>query len=252
MRKLVIGAIVVLAFSSAAVAQPGGRGGFGRGGFGFGRGGPVALLQREDVQKELDISKDQLEEIEEVARESRGGRGRGGRGFGNFREMSEAERAEAMAEFRAQQEKQTQETREKLDDILSREQSKRLSQLEFQYALRQGSVDGAISAGRIEVSQRDRDKLRDVQREVGEETRAKIAKIQREAQIEILKTLVSEAEIEELSGEAFEFAAQSRGFGRDRQRDGDRSRGRDRGRGERRGRPESDDDSGGDRRGRRR
>ena len=248
MRNLVCGAIVMLTLCSAADAQPGGRGGFGRGGFGgFGRGGsgPISLLQREDVQKELDITDDQMEEIREVSEESRGRRGRGGGGFGNFREMSDEERREAMAEFARQREKQTQETRDKLDDILSREQSKRLRQLEFQYALRQGSVDGAISAGGIEVSERDREKLRDVQREVSEETREKIAKIQREAQLEILKTLVSESEIEELSGKAFEFASRDRSFGR----------GDERTRGSRRGRGESDEEESGrdrERRGRRR
>ena len=241
-----LGLMVVFAVGSEVFAQGGGRGerGGGFGGFGRGGGGPMSVLQRTDVQEELGLTDDQKSEIADLAdAERQNRRGGGGFDFGSIREMSEEERREAFAKMRTDREKQQKETRAKIKDILNSKQASRFAQLEFQLALQQSAQNAASVAG-VDLSDDDQETLRDKQREVSEKTREAIAKIQRDAQIEILKTVMSESEIEKLMGDTFAFAEQGPRFGRGGAGGGRGDRGgRTRGNTEsrRRGRPQAED-----------
>lgn len=90
--SLVMAAAVVMCLASIADAQPGrgpGRRGFGGGFGGFGGFGKLQLLQNSSIQKELEMTDEQIEKIKKLQEELRAnspfGRGRGnfqGRGRG--------------------------------------------------------------------------------------------------------------------------------------------------------------------------
>ena len=242
-----------------AIAQGrrGGGGQFGGGQFGARGGGrgvsALQVVQRSDVQKELGLSDDQIADIQaisEAARGSRGNRGGGRGGFGNFQDMTDEERQEAFEQMRVEREKQQKEQSEKVNEILSTSQKSRLSELTFQLALQQGSIEAAASAAGIDLDEDAREKLRTAQQESREATQAKIAKIQREANKELLTTLMSSKQIERAMGEDFAFEQQqARGPG-GRQRGGEAGNARrpDRPTGES---ADTSDDAGGTRRRRR-
>ena len=220
-----IGLTCVLLVSGLALAQPGGRGGpggfpggrGGPGGFpgmggpgGFG-GGPLQLVQREDVQGELKITESQIEKIESLADEQRESmRDQFGQ-FGDFQNMSDEERQDAMAKMRERRTSQQKELGKQIGEILNKEQQTRLAQLEFQFNLQRGDLMGALSAGGMELQQADEEKLRDAQ----QEAEAKIADLRTKAFVEAIGSVVDEAKVKELMGESFAFEQMGPpGFGR--------------------------------------
>jgi hypothetical protein len=104
-------AVAVLATVGSALAQ--GQGG-GRRGFGGGRGGmnPLALLQAEPIQKELELSDDQKASITKLAEDNRGGGGGG---------QSPEERQQRREEMQ-----------KKINDILLPNQQERIEQITLQ------------------------------------------------------------------------------------------------------------------------
>ena len=130
----------------------GGRGFGGRGGF----GGPLALVGRQDVQEELQLTSAQQNQIETLEDELRPDFGGGRGGFGNFGEMSDEERQEAFAKMREEREKQQTEAAAKLKDILNTTQAKRLAELELQFALQRLRNDDQLA---VLATYIDQDKL---------------------------------------------------------------------------------------------
>ena len=258
-RNLILAAITiatVVMSVSTAQAQQRGRGGFGgRGMFGS---GPAELLQREDVQGELNLTESQLEELKEYSEERRNSlreRFSGGN-FGNFGRDGE-DRQAAFARMREELQKVREESRDKDLEILSSKQKDRFSELEFQFQLRRGSARDALVAGGVELDDDDREKLEEARRDIEKDINKQIAEIRLEAQRKIMATVVSENQIERMMGDAFVFEESERSsrgaFGGNRggdERGGERSR-RDRGR-RRSADEESDEDDEEDNGGRRR
>ena len=260
--------LLVISLAAGDLQAQRGRGGgrFGQGGFGGfggfgGGGGSLALLAREDVQKELELLDDQIEEVE-AAREdqqasmreafsgfgrggNRGDRGRGGNRGGDRGKGRDADKGkkgggeDRLARFRELREKMEKETQEALDEILLPHQSKRLGQLVLQRSLRGGAaqVATALSTGDLaddlKVDEKQGESLQAKARTIEAKLRAQIAKLRQQAQDELLSTLspAQQREFKDLVGKPFTFVEPERGQGRGRggQRGGGRGRGGQRG-----------------------
>ena len=185
MNLTLVAIAMVLVSASAVQAQRGGGGrGFGGfGGFGgMGGGGPVGLASRDDVRKELGLTEKQISEIDEIAEGSRESRRDMFRGLQDLRNASQEEREQAIARMREQTTKTQNDQRAKVDKVLTSDQRSRFAQLEFQFSLQRGSVQGALDAAGIEMSDSDRQKLSETREEVQQRVEEEIAKIRRDAQ----------------------------------------------------------------------
>lgn len=176
-----VAAAVLLAISNVSYAQygagpPPGRGGpggggpsGGPGGRGFGRGGGFGgfggrrggfgMLRMPEVQKELNLSKSQVERIEKLRPPNRGGQ--------DFRSMSEDQRRKAFDQMRVDREKQ-------IAAILDPKQMARYRQLQLQ-RMGYNALGTPEVAGRLKLTadQRGRvrkamDANRDAMRKIGE------------------------------------------------------------------------------------
>ncbi len=127
--------------------------------------------------------------------------------------MSDEERREAIARMQEEREEQQKGQREKIYEILKSDQENRFKELEFQYAVQQGRLESALAIMDIDVDDRDRDKLRDAQRDAVEKIREQMAKIQLKVQSTALAKVLDAEKIEELMGKAFTFAQQQPRFG---------------------------------------
>ena len=206
--------VMLLVATSVAQAQRGGgRRGFGGGFGGFGEG-PISLVGRDDVRQELDLTDKQISELEELAESARDSRREMFSGFQGLRDASREEREQMFARMREQGTKIQSEQRAKVEKVLNSDQRKRFAQLEFQFNIRRGSVQGALAAAGIDLSNSDRQQLNETREEVNRRVEEEIAKIRRDAQNEILSTIVSKQQIEKMAGEPFEFAASERRGGR--------------------------------------
>jgi Spy/CpxP family protein refolding chaperone len=194
-----------------------GQGGPGRGGFQFGGGGgfggALAILQRPDVQEELELLDDQKKQLTDLREKSTEkmrelfGNLRGGGG-------GEGDRDALRETFR----KAAEETQADVDKILLPHQSKRLKQLEAQLRMRGGGVMGALGgdvADKLGISEEQRDKLRDKARDLDAELRKKTAEIRKQLQDQLLASLTEDQrkQFNELVGEPFEFKDEGPGFG---------------------------------------
>lgn len=215
MNLTLVAIAMVLVSASAVQAQRGGGRGFGGfGGFGgMGGGGPVGLASRDDVRKELGLTEKQISEIDEIAEGSRESRRDMFRGLQDLRNASQEEREQAVARMREQTTKTQNDERAKVNKVLTSDQRSRFAQLEFQFSLQRGSVQGALDAAGIEMSDSDRQKLSETREAVQQRVEEEVAKIRRDAQNEILASVVSEKQIEKMTGEPFEFAVEQRRFG---------------------------------------
>jgi hypothetical protein len=186
---------------------------------GFG-GGPLDLLRRADVQRELRMTDSQIDQVQELAQASRD-RGMGMMDqIGRLRDASPEERGEIIAKMQESRRKQQEELREKAKDILNRNQQPRFAELEFQFGLQRGNLMGALAAAGVELDPEEAEKLRDTQRDIQTELREKITQLQKEANIEALNSVLDESKIEQLMGDSFTFEQEQRPFG---QRGGDRA-----------------------------
>ncbi len=126
MKKVFLFGIAATLVAAASVSYAQGGGGQGRGGFGQRGGmGGGQQLNRKDVQADLKLTADQIKQIEAIntaGREEMQAAFQGGGGGGDREAM--------MAQFQAFQKKQ----QEKIDKVLTPEQSKRLKQIGWQLA----------------------------------------------------------------------------------------------------------------------
>tara|TARA_R110002095_G_scaffold173591_2_gene150961 strand:+ start:3856 stop:7668 length:3813 start_codon:yes stop_codon:yes gene_type:complete len=117
-----------------------GGGGFGGGGFGGGdrggfRGGIGSLVGREEVQKELQLTEDQIKKLDEAAQGMRPSRETMEPFMTRMRDaQTDEERTKVREEMSAAFEKQRTEGEAKLFGLLDEKQSARLKQLQMQEA----------------------------------------------------------------------------------------------------------------------
>ncbi|MHB0959815.1 MAG: hypothetical protein ACYC0X_30185 [Pirellulaceae bacterium] len=177
----------------------GGPGGFGGMMGGFGRGASeLALLGREEVQKELVLVDDQLSQLEEL-RDNNDMRAM----FEKLRDLPQEER---MAKGRELMEASQKKTQQQIDEILLPHQADRLKQLVHQFQLRGGGGLASEEVGeKLGISEEQREKLRTKARELEQQLRKKLVD-------DLLKELTPEqqAKYKELVGEPFEFQQDER------------------------------------------
>lgn len=204
------------------MAQPGGgrggrqggrqRGGPGGAGARIG-GGPQFLLRRDDVQKDLELSEEQIELIEEMS----GERGRGG-GIdrdalrAELEGLSDEERSERLREMR---DERTADAQKKIEEILLPHQVERLAQISAQFSAQGGSrsLTGGSLAEKLGITDEQKEKIREKSEELQKELNEKIAKLRQQMQEELLNELTpdQQAQYKEMMGEAFKFEQQQRG-----------------------------------------
>ena len=224
---------VLLAFALCAsdvMAQGPGRGGRqggGRQGGGRGPGGPGGpggadnsqrLLRSEAVQRELEMTDEQIELLEEF----NGERGRGG---GVDREKLRAEMEglsdeERMEKFKEMRETRTKEQKERLGEILLPHQMDRLSQLAVQASAQSGvrALTSGTIAEKLNMTDEQKEELRETAEELQKEYEEKVAKLRAEMQEKLLSSLTPEqqATFKEITGEQFAFETRRGGGARGR------------------------------------
>jgi hypothetical protein len=143
----------LLTCTVSAQLGSGGRGRGGQGGgsgggpFGFGSG-PVELLQRSDVQAELELLDDQRDDLRALVEKSNERRREVLGGFAEQfrnREAAEADREALRDKFQAAMRTLNEEVEQGLSFLLPH-QRKRLSQLELQFQMRGAGGLGALGS----------------------------------------------------------------------------------------------------------
>ena len=205
-RLALFSAVVCMTFSSAAIAQPPGRGPGGGFGGGPGRGGELGLLFDERVREELEIVDSQVEELRGLMD---GMRNKMREMFSGLRDLSQEEREAKFAELREKAASAREEIQEQVNGVLLDHQVERLKQIAFQRQL-QGGVDGFTSdrvGEALNITEAQREKLEGMREELEAEYREKLAKIREELREKVLSVLDSSqrAKLEELTGEPFDF-----------------------------------------------
>lgn len=234
-----LASVCIMVTLVAAVANSQQRGsGQGRGGPpGFGGGGPLELLQRADVQSELELIDDQKDEARALVEKFNERRRELFSGF-----AEEFRNRDATDEQRQQLRSKVQETMKTLNEETERglsfllpHQRQRLSQLEIQFRMRGGGGLGALGSRevseKLNVTDEQRDAMRTKAQVLGQEFTQKLAELRREMQEKLLAELNPEqrAAFKEMVGDPFEFQDRPPGGGRGRPQ---------RGEGERPGRPQ--------------
>lgn len=190
--EMLCGAALLVCFAAAAMAQEGGQGRGRGGGFGgFGGASRLALLRIEAVQKELDLSADQIAAIQKLSEElrpMRGGGGGGGEGAPPRRRRNQGDNNDARlgapaqwyfvqqdqprrqisdedrARFREQAEARAKKEREELAKILKPDQLKRLNEIYLRVAGTAALNDSEV-AKQLEISDEQKEKLGKVREE---------------------------------------------------------------------------------------
>lgn len=178
---------MLLSCSVASAQRPGGgQGGFGggQGGFGGGFGGPgggmnspFTLVRNEAVQKELNLSDEQVGDLKtlgdkysEEMRSAGGGR----EAFQGLQDLSREEREKKMAELFAKGEEARKKVSEKfqpdLDKILEAGQRDRLKQIQIQADGTRAYQNADVVAA-LKISKEQQDKFAAINKEFGDKSR---------------------------------------------------------------------------------
>lgn len=197
------------------MAQSGGRGGRQRGGRDGGGGddNPQRLLRSEGVQRDLELSEEQVKLLEGL-NEGRGG-DRGGDREAREAELeglSEEARNERLREMR---DARTRERMAEINDILLPHQMERLSQIAAQASAQRGSrslINGSL-AEKLEITDEQKVRIEEKAEELQKVFDEKIAKLRNQMQEQLLAELTPEQrdQYKEMMGEAFTFERQQRG-----------------------------------------
>jgi Spy/CpxP family protein refolding chaperone len=151
--------------------RPGGQGGPGfGGGFGGQTQGPLDLVGRESVQKDLALKEDQVAKVNEMSGQIRDERraafGQGN--FGDFQNLSQEERQKRFQEMQTKAAESRKKTDEKflpmLAEILTEEQDKRLDQIVLQVAGVPALLEADLQK-KLGLSKDQTDKLASVNKE---------------------------------------------------------------------------------------
>jgi Spy/CpxP family protein refolding chaperone len=203
---LAVGVVALVAHLASAQQPRGGRGGFGLAG----------LFQNKDVQKELNLTDDQIEKAKKVSEEVTAKYKEESDKIRDLpREEQGAKRMELGAKIREDELKG-------LADVLKPEQTKRLKQILLQQTA-QFRGPGVFLTPEVEkalnLTDKQKEDLKTMSEDLGkqmreafqggfnEETRKKIAELRKEAMDNAMKVLddKQKKEWEELTGKPFEF-----------------------------------------------
>jgi Spy/CpxP family protein refolding chaperone len=216
--------------AGTALAQPGGPprgpGGFGGPGGLLGGGGVLNLVQREEVQQELQLIDEQRDKLDDLVADARQRIGNEMRDlFAGMQDLSNEERQERFNEIRTRIEKLNKESEADLKKILLPHQFDRLKQISVQQRIQQQGAAALTSgdlAEAINLTDEQREKLERRAEEVQQELQQKIAQLRVEARNKMLDVLTPEqrAKLESLMGDSFALqdglgvgVAQGRGRG---------------------------------------
>jgi Spy/CpxP family protein refolding chaperone len=227
MKRNLLTVVALLATCSALLtpsllwAQPGGpqRGPGGPGGPGglLGGGGILNLVQREEVQQELQLVDEQRNKLEDFVADARQRFGDELRDmFAQMRDLSEEDRQAQFDKIRARVEKLNKESEGDLKKILLPHQFDRLKQISVQQRVQQQGA-AALTTGELaetlNLTDEQREKLERRSAEVQQELQEKIAQLRLEARNKMLEVLTPEqrTKLQSLMGDA--FALPEGGFG---------------------------------------
>jgi len=119
--------------------------------------GKAMLLRSDQVQKELDLSEDQVKQIREVMESARNDMREL---FAGVRELPEDKRREKFRELREEARQAGQAAEEKVGGILKEKQEKRLNEIVLQLQGLQ-ALAGPEVAGKVGLSDKQRQEIRD-------------------------------------------------------------------------------------------
>jgi Spy/CpxP family protein refolding chaperone len=225
---LAVAAVAVFSMISTSNLQAQGRRGFG------GFGGSAGLLGLEQVQKELDLVKDQIDDIKKIQDESRDALRDM---FSGLRDLPSEERRSAFEGLREKMQEQGEIAQKKIDKVLLPHQRDRLKQITFQQSVQRRGTTGVFGSSTVTealgITDAQQEKLKEKSEEVEKELRKKIEEARQEAIKDLLSVLTpaQRKKYEELMGEPFELNRSQFSFGgRGGDRGGDRGRRGDSGR----------------------
>ena len=169
---LAVAILALFAMISASSLQAQGRRG---GGFG-------SLLDREEVQKELDLVDDQIEDLKKIREESRNAfRDL----FSGLRDLPADERRSAFEGLREKMQEQGEIAQKKIDKVLLPHQRDRLKQITFQQSVQRRGTASVFESNTVAealgITDAQKEKLKEKSEEVAKELREKIEKARQEA-----------------------------------------------------------------------
>jgi Spy/CpxP family protein refolding chaperone len=176
--------------------RPGGAGGFGGR---MGMMGSARILRAEAVQKELNITADQLTKLKEVLEATRGP--------GGNRDMTEEERTKMMEEMA----KRTAEQEKKIAEVLNEKQVARLKQIRLQ-ATGVMAIMGEELSKELSVTAEQKEKIQGAMREIRAATRdagaGGFAQMGEKMNAKVMEILTAEqkTKYKELCGAPFDVA----------------------------------------------
>ena len=228
-------ALMMFGYVSQADAQRGGRD----------QTNELSLLGNEKIQKELELVDDQVEEIKELGDEMRTSMREM---FSGLRETmsgaSDQERREMWGEMQEEMKTRYEELKPKIESVLLPTQVQRLAEIKMQATLRRSggltSERGSqVLKDQLDITDDQMEAMKEKAVEVRESLAVKMAKLRKQAEMEILSVLDTEQreKYKEMMGESYDvdslFSRGGQRGGDNRQRGGDNRRrgGDNRGRG---------------------
>lgn len=205
-------AIGLSGLSVPALAQPPGAGGAG------GRGmmnmnammsNGLFLLQDVKVREELVLIDDQVKDLEKLQEDFRSEMMKL---FSGMRDMNPEDRATAMEKMQKDMEEMTKSFQSDVDEILTKDQQRRLKQLAVQSQSRGRGVGGILMSDTmksdLDISGAQEEKLKEAAEKAEKKLQEEIAKLRKNAEDELLKVLSAEqrSKYRELVGDPFEFS----------------------------------------------
>ena len=204
-------ALMMFGFVSQADAQ---RGGGGRGGDRGGRdqSNELSLLANEKVQEELELVDDQIDEIEELSNEMRQSmRDMFSDRRDEMRDASDEERREMWSEMQVEMKKQYADLSPKIEAVLLPAQVQRLAEIKMQATVRRSGGltserGGQALKDQLGLSDEQLEAMKEKAAEVSKTLEAKIAKLRKQAESQVLSVLDPEqrAKYVELMGESYD------------------------------------------------
>lgn len=197
--------LMMFGFVSQADAQRGGRGGRDQ-------TNELSLLGNEKIQEELELVDDQIEEIQELGDEMRDSMREM---FSGLREKasgaSNEERREMWGEMQEEMQTRYKELQPKIESVLLPAQVQRLAEIKMQATVRRS---GGLTSERgsqalkeqLDITDEQLEAMKEKAAKVRESLTAKIAKLRKEAEAEVLSVLDTEQrdKYNELMGEAYD------------------------------------------------
>ncbi len=212
--------------SASAQAPEGGQGqgggfrGRGRGMMGFPGGGLLLLLHNESIQKDLQLTPEQIDKLKELGKTAREGLPE----FGSFRNLSPEDRRAKFAELQPKLKARGEEIKKKIEAILTTAQLARLKEIRLQVAGPAALADtDVLKALNLTDEQKEkiktlRQQITDLRKEAGklsrEERQKKMAELMEKAKklrekvlADIVAVLTPEqrAQLDKLKGKKIEL-----------------------------------------------